>query len=73
MGLCASFLTLIAAEAVGSQGGLGYYISWAKDNYEYAKVDAVFIMMAVFFSLIMSGLFKLRDWALVWQKGTIKW
>jgi NitT/TauT family transport system permease protein len=29
--------------------------------------------MAVYFSTIMTLLFKLRDKVLVWQKGTIKW
>ena len=29
--------------------------------------------LAVFFSVIMTGLFKLRDHVLVWQKGVIKW
>jgi NitT/TauT family transport system permease protein len=29
--------------------------------------------MAVYFSTIMTLLFKVRDRMLVWQKGTIKW
>ena len=29
--------------------------------------------MAVFFSSIMTLLFKGRDWILVWQKGLIRW
>ena len=29
--------------------------------------------MEVFFSTIMTVLFKVRDKVLVWQKGTIKW
>jgi hypothetical protein len=27
----------------------------------------------VFFSSIMTLLFKTRDWLLVWQKGLIRW
>jgi len=73
MGLGASFLTLIAAEGVGSKEGLGYYILWAKESYDYSKVYAALILMAVFFSMIMTALFKLRDRVLVWQKGVIKW
>jgi sulfonate transport system permease protein len=73
MGLGASFLTLIVAEAVGVQAGLGWYIDWARAYSDYRKVYAALIIMAVFFSTIMTLLFKLRDWALVWQKGVIKW
>jgi NitT/TauT family transport system permease protein len=73
MGLGSSFLTLIVAEAVGVQAGLGWYIDWARAYSDYRKVYAALIIMAVYFSTIMTLLFKLRDWALVWQKGVIKW
>lgn len=73
MGLGASFLTLIVAETVGVKSGLGWYVSWAQGWAEYGKVYAALVIMAAFFSTIMTGLFKLRDRALVWQKGVIKW
>ena len=73
MGLGASFLTLIVAETVGVRSGLGWYVSWAQGWAEYAKVYAALVIMAAFFSTIMTALFKLRDRVLVWQKGTIKW
>jgi NitT/TauT family transport system permease protein len=73
MGLGTSFLTLIVAETVGVKFGLGWYVSWAQGWAEYAKVFAALVIMAVFFSTIMTLLFKLRDRVLVWQKGTIKW
>jgi len=73
MGLGASFLTLIVAETVGVRSGLGWYVSWAQGWAEYAKVYAALVIMAVFFSTIMTLLFKIRDRILVWQKGTIKW
>ena len=73
MGLGASFLTLIVAEKVGVKSGLGWYLDWAQGWAEYGKVYAALIIMAVFFSTIMTILFKVRDRILVWQKGTIKW
>jgi NitT/TauT family transport system permease protein len=73
MGLGASFLTLIVAETVGVKSGLGWYVSWAQGWAEYGKVYAALIIMAAFFSTIMTLLFKIRDRVLVWQKGTIKW
>jgi NitT/TauT family transport system permease protein len=73
MGLGASFLTLVVAETVGVKSGLGWYVSWAQGWAEYGKVFAALIIMAAFFSTIMTLLFKVRDHVLVWQKGVIKW
>jgi NitT/TauT family transport system permease protein len=73
MGLGASFLTLVVAESVGVKSGLGWYVSWAQGWAEYGKVFAALIIMAAFFSTIMTILFKVRDRVLVWQKGVIKW
>ncbi|HEX8309790.1 MAG TPA: ABC transporter permease subunit [Chthoniobacteraceae bacterium] len=73
MGLGASFLTLVVAETVGVKSGLGWYLQWAQGWAEYAKVYAALVVMAAFFSTIMTVLFKVRDRVLVWQKGTIKW
>lgn len=73
MGLGSSFLTLVVAESLGVKAGLGWYIDWARNYAEYSKVYAALIIMAVFFSTIMTVLFKVRDWVLVWQKGVIKW
>jgi NitT/TauT family transport system permease protein len=73
MGLGASFLTLLVAESTGVSSGLGWYIDWARNYSDYTKVFAALVIMAAFFSTIMTVLFKLRDRVLVWQKGTIKW
>lgn len=73
MGLGTSFLTLVVAETVGVKSGLGWYLSWAQGWAEYGKVYGALVVMAAFFSTIMTLLFKLRDRVLVWQKGVIKW
>jgi NitT/TauT family transport system permease protein len=73
MGLGTSFLTLVVAETVGVKSGLGWYVSWAQGWAEYGKVFAALIIMAAFFSTIMTVLFKVRDRVLSWQKGIIKW
>ncbi|MBV8274314.1 MAG: ABC transporter permease subunit [Verrucomicrobia bacterium] len=73
MGLGASFLTLVVAETVGVKSGLGWYVSWAQGWAEYGKVYAALLIMAAFFSTIMTALFKVRDHVLAWQKGVIKW
>jgi len=73
MGLGASFLTLVVAETVGVKSGLGWYVGWAQGWAEYGKVYAALVIMAAFFSTIMTLLFKVRDRVLNWQKGVIKW
>jgi NitT/TauT family transport system permease protein len=73
MGLGASFLTLIVAETVGVKSGLGWYLKWQQGYVEYAKVYAALVLMAAFFSGLMTLLFKLRDRVLGWQKGVIRW
>jgi NitT/TauT family transport system permease protein len=73
MGLGASFLTLIVAETVGVRAGLGWYLKWQQGYVEYAKVYAALAIMAVFFSGLMTILFKARDRVLSWQKGVIRW
>jgi NitT/TauT family transport system permease protein len=67
-----SFATLVVSEMIGAKAGLGWYINWAKSWSNYAKVYASIVIMAILFSLVMDLIFKLRDRALVWQKGLIK-
>lgn len=73
MGLVVSFLTLIVAEGIGVQAGLGWYLKWQQGYVEYARVYAAIVIMMVFCSGIMTLLFKVRDRVLRWQKGVIKW
>ena len=73
MGLSASFLTLVVAEGIGVSSGLAWYADEARSGMEYSKIYASLIITAIFFSIIMTLLFKVRDHVLVWQKGVIKW
>lgn len=73
MGLGASFLTLVVAETVGVKAGLGWYVKWQQGYLEYAKVYGALILMAIFFSSLMTLLFKIRDHILGWQQGLIRW
>ena len=73
MGLGASFLTLIVAETVGVKSGLGWYLKWQQGYLDFSKVYAALFIMAVFFSGLMTLLFKVRDRVLLWQKGVIRW
>lgn len=72
-GTSASFITLVIAEMLGAKYGLGWYINWQKEMMAYANVYAGLLLIAVSFSILISLLFKLRNYVLVWQKGVIKW
>lgn len=73
IGLLVSFLSLIVAETVGVKNGLGWYLKWQQGNVVYAKVWGVIAIMAVFYSTLLTLLFKARDQILGWQKGMIRW
>jgi NitT/TauT family transport system permease protein len=73
MGLLVSFLAMAVAETVGVKNGLGYYVKWRQGTAEYAKVYGALVIMAAFFSGLLTLLFKVRDRVLVWQKGVIQW
>lgn len=72
-GICAAFIALMTAEMFGAKYGIGWYISWQKGMMEYSGVYAGLIMIAVFCSIVITLLFKLRKHFLSWQKGLIKW
>ena len=72
-GVCSAFIALMTAEMFGAKYGIGWYISWQKAMMMYSGVYAGLIMIAVFCTLIITALFKVRGKVLGWQKGLIKW
>lgn len=73
MGLGASFSVLVTAEMMGVKAGLGWYLQWAQGWAAYPNMYAALLVMAVLCSGLITLLFKVRDRALSWQKGTVKW
>ncbi len=73
MGLGASFSVLVTAEMMGVKAGLGWYLQWAQGWAAYANMYAALLVMAVLCSSLITLLFTVRDRALSWQKGTVKW
>jgi len=68
----ASMVTVAEDQVIPLQDSLSYE-QGAAFPVNYATSYAALVIMAVFFSTIMTVLFKLRDRVLVWQKGVIKW
>jgi NitT/TauT family transport system permease protein len=73
MGLGAAFSVLVTAEMMGVKAGLGWYLQWSQGWAAYSNMYAALIVMAVLCSGLITLLFKIRDRALSWQKGTVKW
>lgn len=73
MGLGASFSVLVVAEMMGVKSGLGWYLTWAQGWGAYTNMYAALAIMALVFSSLITLLFAVRDRALSWQKGTLKW
>ncbi len=72
-GICAAFIALMTAEMFGAKYGIGWYISYQKAMMLYTGVYAGLIMIALFCTVIITALFKVRTRLLGWQKGLIKW
>ncbi|NUU02379.1 ABC transporter permease [Herbaspirillum robiniae] len=73
MGLGAAFSVLVTAEMMGVKAGLGWYLQWSQGWAAYSNMYAALIVMAALCSGLITLLFKVRDRALSWQKGTVKW
>jgi len=73
MGLGAAFSVLVTAEMMGVKAGLGWYLQWSQGWAAYSNMYAALIVMAILCSSLITLLFKVRDRALSWQKGTVKW
>ena len=72
-GICAAFIALMTAEMFGAKYGIGWYISYQKAMMMYSGVYAGLILIALFCTIIITALFKVRGKVLSWQKGLIKW
>ena len=73
MALSMAFVTLTVAENFGVNSGLGWYINWKKGWSDYPSMYGAIIVMVVFCGGLMSGLIKVRNRVLRWQKDLTRW
>jgi NitT/TauT family transport system permease protein len=52
---------------------LGWYIQWALGWGEWKKAWAALLIIIVLFSGLITLLFRIRNRALSWQKGLVRW
>lgn len=73
MALGASFVSLTIAENFGVNSGLGWYLNWKKSWGDYPSVYAGIVILIVICGVLLSLLFRLRGWALRWEKDVTRW
>lgn len=68
-GMSVACITLMAAEMMGVESGLGWYINWQKGWAEFGKMYGAIIIICVIFVLVNSLLNVVKGYVLRWQKG----
>lgn len=72
-GTTLAFMSLMVAELIGVQAGIGWYINWQQKVMSYADVYAGLIILAFMCFFAMKLLFLFRSKFLSWQEGVIRW
>ena len=70
-GMSVACLTLVVAEMMGVEAGLGWYINWQKGWAEFAKMYGAIILICITFIAVNTLLGAVRAHVLRWQKGNI--
>ena len=64
-------LTLVVAEMMGVEAGLGWYINWQKGWGDFTKMYGAIILICITFILVNTILGLIRKRVLRWQDGGI--
>ncbi len=73
MGFCFSLTSLVSAEMLGVQSGLGWYITYAEQWAEYDIIYSTIIIFILVAFLLLTLLFKIQKHTMKWSKGAIQW
>ena len=72
-GVTMAFMSLMVAELIGVQAGIGWYINWQQKVMSFPDVYAALILLALMCFIVMKVLFLFRKKFLNWQEGAIRW
>lgn len=67
-GMASATTSLLVAEMLGVESGLGWYITWQRSWAQYSKMYAAIILLAITFLLVNFILRKISDSVLKWQE-----
>ena len=70
-GMSIACLTLVVAEMMGVEAGLGWYINWQKGWGDFTKMYGAIILICLTFILVNTILGLIRKRVLRWQEGGI--
>jgi len=68
-GMSVACITLMAAEMMGVESGLGWYINWQKGWAEFGKMYGAILIICIIFILVNNLLGVIKRIVLRWQKG----
>lgn len=73
MACCFSLTSLVTAERLGVQGGLGYRISWGQSFASYDVVYSVAILFIIMAFVLITILFIVQRHFMAWSKEVVQW
>ena len=73
MGCCFSLTSLVSAEMLGVQSGLGWYIHYAEGWAEFDLIYSTVIIFILVAFVLLTALFKIQKHAMKWSKGAVQW
>ena len=73
MGLCFSMTSLVGAETLGVQAGLGWVINYAQGWNEFDLIFSTIIIFILMAFVLLTILFKCQKHLMKWSKGAIQW
>lgn len=71
-GMSVACTTLIVAEMMGVESGLGWYINWQRGWAEFAKMYSAVIVICLTFTAVNLVFNLIKGRALRWQEGTVR-
>ncbi len=73
MAFCFSLTSLVTAEVMGVEGGLGWRLSWAQSYMSYDIIYAVAITFILMAFVLITLLFIVQRHTMSWSKEVVQW
>lgn len=73
MGLCFSLTSLVTAEVMGVQGGLGWRMTWASQAMAYDIIYTITITFIIMAFVFITILFIVQRHVMSWSKEVVQW
>lgn len=71
VGMSTACVSLLAAEMIGVEAGLGWYIAWQRGWAKFSNMYAAIIIICIIFVIVNYALGYIRKKVLKWQEGVI--